>query len=129
MLSVLPVEEIEMNSFRGWLIRLLGGQVKNCAHKWIVLIEHYPTYTQDYWQCKRCGFTKAYENDSPPEAVKTAFCSLAHQHIVNGRDIPEELTLDYILLERDRIRARQVCTDKTHWEHQETSQPLDPLEK
>lgn len=107
-----------MNIFRNWLIRLLGGEVRNCKHKWTVIIENYPTYTQDYWQCKRCNFTKAFQNSEPPEPIKTAFCSMAHQHIVNGRDIPIELTLDY-MLEQDRIRARQVCTDKSHWHETE----------
>lgn len=74
-----------MSELRRWLIQLLGGRVNDCQHKWIVLIEHYPTFTKDYWQCKRCGFTKAYENSEPPEPIKTEMCSMAHLHIVNGR--------------------------------------------
>jgi len=113
--------EIKMNNFRCWFIRFLGGQVKDCKHKWIVLIENYPTFTEDYWQCKRCGFTKAYPNDEPPEPIKTAFCSMAHGHIVNGRDIPEELTLDYMLRERRRIQAQEVCTDESHWKNAQSA--------
>lgn len=74
-----------MNTIREWLIRLLGGAVKSpCKHKWRVLIEHYPTFTQDYWQCRKCQFTKAYQNDAPPEPIRTEICNLGDVHIVNG---------------------------------------------
>lgn len=70
---------------REWLIRLLGGTTVKCNHKWTVPLEHYPTFTQDYWQCKRCKFTKAFQNDKPPEPIKTEMCNMAHFHIINGR--------------------------------------------
>jgi hypothetical protein len=72
-------------TLRRWLIELLGGRVIDCEHKWTVLIENYPTFTQDYWTCKKCGLTKAYPNDAPPEKLKIAICDLGDVHIINGR--------------------------------------------
>jgi len=74
-----------LTTLKRWLIETLGGKVVDCKHKWSVLIENYPTFTQDYWQCKKCGFTKAYQNSKPPEPIKTEMCSMAYFHIVNGK--------------------------------------------
>jgi len=74
-----------MSTFRQWFIRKLGGTVKTCNHKWRVLIEHYPTYTKDYWKCERCGYHKVFENSEPPVPLQTEICNLGGVHIVNGR--------------------------------------------
>lgn len=75
-----------MDGVKDWLIRLLGGTPKApCKHKWFVLIEFYPRFTEDYWQCRKCGFTKAFPNEEPPEPLKTKICDLGHVHIVNGK--------------------------------------------
>lgn len=75
-----------MKAIRDWLIRWLGGTPKApCKHEWYVMIECYPRFTHDYWSCRKCGFTKAYPNDEPPEPLKTEVCNLGDVHIVNGR--------------------------------------------
>lgn len=75
-----------MKTLVNWLIRKLGGVPKEpCEHSWYVLIEHYPKFTQDYWSCRRCPVTRAYEHDDPPEPLHEEICNLAHVHIMNGR--------------------------------------------
>jgi hypothetical protein len=74
-----------MDNLRQWLIRRLGGTPKEpCNHKWRILIEHYPSYTKDYWQCGRCKVMKIFQNDEPPVPVQTEICNLGDIHIVNG---------------------------------------------
>jgi len=73
-----------MTSFRYWLIRQLGGTVKTCNHKWRILIQRYPTYAWDKWQCVRCNTCKDFPNNAPPEPLRTEICNLGDVHIVNG---------------------------------------------
>lgn len=57
-----------------------------CEHpRWRILLENYPSYTKDYWECRRCGRTQVFQNSEPPVKLKTEICSLGHLHIVNGR--------------------------------------------
>jgi hypothetical protein len=72
-------------AFKQWLIRKLGGTVKTCNHRWRVLIEHYPTYAWDKWECERCKICKDFPHSDPPTPLKTEICNLAHVHIVNNR--------------------------------------------
>lgn len=77
-----------MSAFRAWLIRKLGGVVKTCDHKWRILIEHYPSFTKDYWECTRCNIAKVFPNGDPPVPLQTEICSLGDVHIVNGMKLP-----------------------------------------
>ena len=74
-----------MNKLRSWLIRALGGTIKTCGHDdWRVLIEHYPTFAWDKWQCAICGICKDFPNNAPPVPIETAICCMGHVHIANG---------------------------------------------
>jgi hypothetical protein len=74
-----------VSEFRQWLIRLLGGKVEICKHRWKVLIEHYPRYAWDKWICTHCNVAKDFPHDEPPVPIKTEICNLGDVHIVNGK--------------------------------------------
>lgn len=75
-----------MGRIANWLIRKLGGTPKEpCRHRWYVLIEHYPRFTQDCWRCRKCSVSEVFEYDNPPEPLQEEICNLAHVHIMNGK--------------------------------------------
>lgn len=55
---------------------------KTCAQ---CLLEYYPSFTKDYWECRRCGRAQVFNHDDPPVRIKTAICNLGHVHIINGK--------------------------------------------
>lgn len=73
-----------MHSLVCRLINWIRKQSKPpCEHRWTILLEYYPTFTEDYWQCRRCSKCVAFPNDEPPVKLKREICSLGHLHIVN----------------------------------------------
>lgn len=69
-----------------WLVEWLKGKwhgKPECAHRWRILIEYYPTFASNKWHCKKCGKTENFPDSEPPVKVKHDICSLGHLHIVN----------------------------------------------
>lgn len=66
-----------------WLTRK-AAPPKPCVHRWGILIEHYPTFAKDRWQCRECGACETFEFGQPPTKLDMEVCSLGTMHIMNG---------------------------------------------
>lgn len=58
-----------------------------CRHHWRIMIEKYPTFTQDRWKCEDCGKWQNFRHDHPPIKTDTQICNMGHVHTT--AEIPE----------------------------------------
>lgn len=63
------------------------GPKPPCHHQWTVLLEKYPTFTQDRWKCSECGLAENFPHDKPPIKTDLEICSMGHLHVV--AEVPE----------------------------------------
>lgn len=71
--------------------RWLKRRVKPaCRHRWRVLIEKYPTFTQDRWKCDECGLCENFPHDKPPMKVTTEICNMGHLHVADVSEWDDE---------------------------------------
>lgn len=64
---------------RKWLNSILKGP---CEHDWYVLIEKYPTFTENRWRCRDCGECKNFPDSQPPVKTTLEICNMGHMHTV-----------------------------------------------
>lgn len=68
----------------GWILgerRRRRARVSCDDHRWRVLLEKYPTFTQDRWKCDECGLTENFPHDQPPTKTATEICDMGHVHV------------------------------------------------
>lgn len=85
------MSKIETSRGSKWLTKLFEWfspslpKCKCARPRWRVMLECYPSFTKDYWECARCNQTQVFDNNQPPVKLKYEVCSLGHLHIMNGR--------------------------------------------
>ena len=49
-------------------------------HDWKLLLENYPSYAYDWWQCTKCGMTDKFTTSEAPFETELVMCNLGHLH-------------------------------------------------
>jgi hypothetical protein len=84
---------------------LLIRKTPACEHDWQILLEKYPTFTQDRWQCEKCRLVQNFAHDAPPVTTKLDLCDIGHLHVVA---IPEWKWPDTIYNVEGKSNGRQT---------------------